>query len=110
MSEDRFISPAPLPTPYQRELMVVFMEELAETAQRISKAIRFGLDEVQPGQPDSNLVRLCAEFGDAYAVYALLLTSLPEAKAHAAVAAWTVAFDAKAAKLDRFLQTKGGRS
>lgn len=39
-------------------------EECAEVAQRASKAIRFGLDEIQPGQLYTNKARLEAELGD----------------------------------------------
>lgn len=40
------------------------MEECCEVGQRASKAIRFGLDEVQPGQEMTNAERLVGEFID----------------------------------------------
>lgn len=63
----------------QEHLLTIGMEECAEVAQRISKALRFGLDEVQPnadglhppdGNPtrQSNLERIRAEFTDLLAV------------------------------------------
>lgn len=64
----RFVSPKPLPTPYERELLTVLMEECAEVQQRASKLIRFGRDEVQPGQALTNKTRLSHELGDLTAV------------------------------------------
>lgn len=48
------------------------MEECNETAQRASKAIRFGLTEVQPGQQLTNAQRIVYEFNDILAVMELL--------------------------------------
>ena len=53
-------------------LLTVFGEECAEAAQRASKAIRFGLTEIQPGQPDDNRRRLEREFSEVVAVADLL--------------------------------------
>lgn len=39
----------------QEHLLTIAAEECVETAQRISKAIRFGLTEVQPGLADNPL-------------------------------------------------------
>ncbi|MBL4839367.1 MAG: hypothetical protein JKY47_00885 [Thalassospira sp.] len=61
---DQFISPGAPLTNYQRELLVILMEECCEVAQRASKALRFGLDETQPGQPFDNAQRLAHEIGD----------------------------------------------
>jgi len=47
---DKFITPCELPTEYEREVLTILMEECAEVIQRASKALRFGLDEVQPEQ------------------------------------------------------------
>ena len=60
---ERFISPAAPPTPRQRELLVILMEECAEVQQRAAKALRFGPEEVQPGQEHSNAHRLSVEAG-----------------------------------------------
>ena len=43
-------------------------EECGEVAQRISKALRFGWSEVQPGQPLNNAERIVQEFHDLYAM------------------------------------------
>lgn len=52
----------------QEHLLIRAMEECAEVAQRISKALVFGLDEVQPGQPLTNRDRVVAEYTDLVAV------------------------------------------
>jgi hypothetical protein len=44
--------------------LTLIAEECAEVAQRCSKAIRFGLDEVQKGQDLTNRERLLLEFND----------------------------------------------
>lgn len=43
-------------------LMITAMEECAEVAQRVSKALRFGVDDVQPGQPLDNRERIIGEW------------------------------------------------
>lgn len=55
-------------------LLTILSEECAEVAQRASKAIRFGLSEVQPGQPEDNdnKRRLERELGDLMGVAKLL--------------------------------------
>jgi len=53
-------------------LLTIFGEECAEAAQRASKAIRFGLAEVQPGQPDDNRRRLEREYSEVVAMADLL--------------------------------------
>jgi NTP pyrophosphatase (non-canonical NTP hydrolase) len=61
---EKFISPEPPPTPYENELLVIMNEELHEVGQRIAKMQRFGVNEIQPGQPFTNKQRLSAELGD----------------------------------------------
>lgn len=55
----------------QQYLLICVAEECAEIQQRITKALRFGLYEVQPGQPDNNLVRIRQEFNDLLGVLEL---------------------------------------
>jgi hypothetical protein len=45
-------------------LLTILGEECNETAQRASKAIRFGMDEVQEGQSLTNAQRIIYEFND----------------------------------------------
>ncbi len=49
---------------FKEYLLVSLAEECAEVAQRATKALRFGLDEVQPGQERTNAVRLVDELDD----------------------------------------------
>lgn len=62
--DGKFVSPGTPLTNYQRELLTFLVEECAEVAQRATKAMRFGLDETQKGQPFDNSVRLGHELGD----------------------------------------------
>lgn len=61
---EKFITPAELPSDHARELLTILIEECAEVQQRATKALRFGLDEIQPGQPFTNAERLAREIGD----------------------------------------------
>lgn len=49
-------------------LLSCIAEECAEVAQRISKALRFGLGEIQPGQLLTNAERISEELCDLNAV------------------------------------------
>ncbi len=53
-------------------LLSCLAEECAEVAQRVSKALRFGLSEVQPGQPLNNAQRIVYELGDLMSVAIML--------------------------------------
>lgn len=53
-------------------LLTLLSEECIETAHRVSKAIRFTLDEVQPGQDLNNSQRILYEFNDIVAVMEVL--------------------------------------
>lgn len=53
-------------------LLSCLAEECAEVAHRVSKALRFGLTEVQPGQPLTNAERIAKELNDLMAVAELL--------------------------------------
>jgi len=68
---DRFISPCPLPSPYEAEILTILIEEAAEIQQRATKLLRFGRDEIQPGQPLTNMQRMSGEIGDFMAVLRL---------------------------------------
>ncbi len=69
---ERFVSPCKPPEGRVRELLTILMEEAAEATQRASKALRFGVEEVQPGQPLDNSARLAEEIGDFMGVVCLL--------------------------------------
>jgi hypothetical protein len=53
-------------------LLTIAAEECVEVAQRLSKALRFGLTEVQPGQGLDNAERIMVEFDDLQAVIMML--------------------------------------
>ncbi len=50
-------------------LLTVLAEEGSEVAHRAAKALRFGVDEIQPGQPDTNGERIRFEVYDVIASY-----------------------------------------
>ena len=111
---DKFITPALLPTDNEQEILTILMEEAAEiaeicnliaihcsrVAQRASKTIRFGIQEVQSEQPLTNVNRLNTELGDLLAVVDLLVSKkiLSEDVIYEAI-------EAKKIKLDKYLQT-----
>lgn len=57
----------------QENLLINAQEECNEVAQRISKAIRFGLEERQPGQDKTNRERIVEEFSQLCAKLCLAL-------------------------------------
>lgn len=98
---DRFITPAPLPTEREREILNIIIEECAEVQHRACKALRFGLSEVQPGQDLTNAERLSDEIGDLFGILDLAVDEglLPEDRIRAAIFA-------KKEKLKTFMQTE----
>jgi NTP pyrophosphatase (non-canonical NTP hydrolase) len=56
----------------KEHLLIILSEECNEIAQRISKALRFGLSEIQPGQKLTNEERIRLEFADLLAVVEML--------------------------------------
>lgn len=56
--------------------MVIAMEECNEVAQRLSKALRFTLEEVQPGQDMTNAQRIRYELADLIAVLEMIDSDL----------------------------------
>jgi hypothetical protein len=55
-------------------LLSILAEECVEAAQRCTKALRFGLDEVQPGQALTNEERIWQELNDVCAAAEMLIT------------------------------------
>lgn len=74
------------------------MEECNEIAQRASKALRFGVDEIQPEQGLTNAERLIYEFNDLVAVMEMLHT-----EGHIPNIYDMQAMRLKKAKVDKFL-------
>lgn len=56
----------------EEHLLTLLAEECVETAQRATKALRFGLTEIQEGQGLTNAQRIVYEFNDIYTVMCLL--------------------------------------
>jgi len=54
-------------------LLSTIVEECNETGQRATKAMRFGIHEIQPDQSLTNSERLVYEFNDILAVMEMLL-------------------------------------
>jgi hypothetical protein len=84
----------------QDHLLIILGEECAEVQQRIAKIQRFGLDEVQPGQPLTNRERLKLEVYDVLAMVEMLsadkMLEWPGREMRDAL-------DAKKAKVEHFL-------
>ena len=53
-------------------LLSIVAEEAVEVAQRATKALRFGIEEVQPGQALSNLQRMRGELYDLLAAFEMV--------------------------------------
>ncbi len=62
----------------EQYLLQCLSEECNEVAQRASKAIRFGLEEVQPGQEKSNAARMIDEINDLFAVLGMVMIECKE--------------------------------
>lgn len=58
-------------------LLAQVAEEAVEIAQRATKALRFGLEEVQPGQELNNADRILREYLDLLTVLELLAAESP---------------------------------
>lgn len=56
----------------EEHLLVILLEECSEVTKEASKAIRFGMHEVMPGQPLTNRDRILRELQDLYAVVEML--------------------------------------
>lgn len=56
----------------REHLLTIAMEECNEVAQRLSKALRFGENEIQPGQEFPNDYRVLIEYNDLIAVLRML--------------------------------------
>lgn len=65
MSE-RYVSPHPLPTPRERELLVILIEECSEVIKDATKWLRFGAKDIDPNKRDgiTNDERVALELGD----------------------------------------------
>lgn len=90
-------------------LLCCLAEECAEVAQRVSKALRFGLSEVQPGQPYNNAVRISVELTDMCAVMEMLEEAGALPQVHTADIQ-EAALAAKKSKVRAYLEYSMGRA
>lgn len=97
---EKFVTQHPLPTSHEREILTILIEEAAEVQQRATKLLRFGRDEVQPGQDLSNRERLSNELGDMAALVEMAIAEglVDEELVYAAT-------QAKFKKLEIYMQT-----
>lgn len=56
----------------EEHLLVIIAEECSEIAKNATKALRFGLDDHEPGQSEANATRMLVELNDLLAVFVLL--------------------------------------
>jgi NTP pyrophosphatase (non-canonical NTP hydrolase) len=77
-------------------LLTCLAEECAEVGQRVSKALRFGLAEVQPGQPSNNAERITEELGDLISVVGILISE-------GVIDEPPTDYEGKRAKIERFM-------
>lgn len=83
-------------------LLTMLAEEACEVAHRASKALRFGLTEVQPGQKLSNAQRISEELVDLATVGEMLAADAGEDLFE--VGDFDEATAAKRAKVEKFLR------
>ena len=86
----------------QEHILSIVGEECAEISQRCSKAMRFGMKEIQKDQPLTNSERIVEEFNDLIAVMEMLYDKpiieiiIPEL------------IDAKKSKVEKYLSYSQG--
>ena len=100
-TDERFISPVPLPAARECEILNIIIEECAEIQHRACKALRFGLNEVQPGQDLNNAERLADEIGDLRGIL-----NIAQSEGIVSISRIRSASTAKLGKLRRFMQTE----
>lgn len=83
----------------KEHLLVCLAEECDEVGQRVAKALRFGVNEVQPGQALTNAHRITDELKDLWSVALALAMEgvIPYPQPSIAEV------EAKRAKIDRFM-------
>lgn len=62
----------PLPTPYQRELLTILIEEASEVIKVCTKTLRFGIDDFNPHDFKDNRTAFAEELGDFMCLMQLL--------------------------------------
>lgn len=68
----RYVSPHALPSPCERELLTILIEECGEIIQAATKSLRFGAEDGYPGTDRTNRDDLSREIGDLFAMSDML--------------------------------------
>ena len=89
-----------LPSPREREILVILAEECAEVQHRICKILRFGLNQTGPGRDKSNKFLLSEESGQL-----LRLMYMAEEEGLTDPDTVVQSFRAKSVALDKYMQT-----
>jgi NTP pyrophosphatase (non-canonical NTP hydrolase) len=84
-------------------LLSILAEECVEVAQRVTKALRFGLAEIQPGQLKTNAQRIMDEINDLLAIYQMVAGE-NKPLFEGSVLEWQMALDDKKEKVEKFLK------
>lgn len=84
----------------QEHILTIAAEECSEVAHRISKALRFGLGEIQPGQNLTNGQRIMIEFHELLATFEMLMDEFPQ---HLYTGPFLPPLDEKQARIEKFL-------
>ena len=87
----------------EEHLLTILAEECVEVAQRATKILRFGMDEVQPGQSLNNADRMLMEYWDVVAAMKMLEDAFPRLHDNWTPEAVAVHVAQKREKVERFL-------
>jgi hypothetical protein len=93
----------------EEHLLTIIAEECVEIAKCATKALRFGLDDCEPGQPESNARRICLECADLQAVLEMLAASNCMFQLTGRSIDMDVVMAAKKAKVEKFLSYSAER-
>ncbi len=89
-------------------LLAQLSEECNEVAQRVIKALRFGLSEIQPGQPLTNAQRINDELNDLMTVHRMLCDA--GCLERVGKQAWEIHTQVKEAKVEKYLAFSLGQT
>jgi hypothetical protein len=85
-------------------LLVILAEECSEIVKTATKSLRFGLNDCEPGQPESNARRICLECADLQGVLEMLVESSRTLKLATESVNLEEAIKAKKEKVEEFLK------
>lgn len=90
----------------REHLLAILAEECAEVSQRVTKILRFGINEKQPGQDKTNRARLVDELNDLRAAVQMLEDEgvLPAIIDHASIQERKLRIAEKREKVEKYLR------